>query len=517
EGVARTLAPLHAKGIAHRGIRPDQLFRRDGDAHVGLGLPNWEADLEDRPPDALKSPYLAPEYATGRASPRSDMYALGVTAIHLLTGLQGSELARAARDPGGRKDRFGLTAGCFDILTALLAEETIKRVASAGQLLDLLGRANLEAHGGASGGAAAGAAAPPHPEGGGLLDDVERHLRAAGLSGVGAERFAARLRKHRGEQAGGTDKRKVALLAGLLALLALAATRARGLARAIAEPALRAKILFAMGLGVTAVAGGGVVLARLGGQPERRQEIVHALPTPVTGANADAVAAAQAGHKDLLARAGATPDYEVVRELPAGPEPAADPGRPAGQAASPPPDLQPDRPPGQPPGQSPGQTPAGPPGKEPARPASAGPYDEVAEPGTDPEDASGLKKKSEFFIRVNKTYKTLTLYHNGQYATQYVVAIGARANTPDGRYSIKKKIANPSYENVPAGDARNPLGTRWLGMDVRYPGGRSIGIHGTNNESSIGQAASGGCIRMKNSEVEQLFDLVPEGTPVEIN
>ncbi|MBM3268383.1 MAG: hypothetical protein FJZ01_12100, partial [Candidatus Sericytochromatia bacterium] len=48
EGVARTLAPLHAKGIAHRGIRPDQLFRRDGDAHVGLGLPNWGADLEDR-------------------------------------------------------------------------------------------------------------------------------------------------------------------------------------------------------------------------------------------------------------------------------------------------------------------------------------------------------------------------------------------------------------------------------------------------------------------------------------
>lgn len=43
-------------------------------------------------------------------------------------------------------------------------------------------------------------------------------------------------------------------------------------------------------------------------------------------------------------------------------------------------------------------------------------------------------------------------------------------------------------------------------------------IHGTHdfNESSIGLAASHGCIRMSNADVEQLFSIVPVGTPVRI-
>ena len=43
-----------------------------------------------------------------------------------------------------------------------------------------------------------------------------------------------------------------------------------------------------------------------------------------------------------------------------------------------------------------------------------------------------------------------------------------------------------------------------------------VGIHGTPNDSSIGTAASHGCIRMHIPEVEQLFELVYVGTPVDI-
>jgi L,D-transpeptidase YbiS len=45
---------------------------------------------------------------------------------------------------------------------------------------------------------------------------------------------------------------------------------------------------------------------------------------------------------------------------------------------------------------------------------------------------------------------------------------------------------------------------------------RYIYIHGTNHEDLIGQPASGGCIRMRNSDVVQLFDKVEVGTLVEI-
>ncbi len=43
---------------------------------------------------------------------------------------------------------------------------------------------------------------------------------------------------------------------------------------------------------------------------------------------------------------------------------------------------------------------------------------------------------------------------------------------------------------------------------------RYIYIHGTNDERLIGRRGSHGCVRMRNSEVVELFDLVPEGTAV---
>ncbi len=45
---------------------------------------------------------------------------------------------------------------------------------------------------------------------------------------------------------------------------------------------------------------------------------------------------------------------------------------------------------------------------------------------------------------------------------------------------------------------------------------QGFGIHGTKFPESIGTEASMGCIRMRNQEVEELYDLVPRGTQVHI-
>ena len=45
---------------------------------------------------------------------------------------------------------------------------------------------------------------------------------------------------------------------------------------------------------------------------------------------------------------------------------------------------------------------------------------------------------------------------------------------------------------------------------------RYIYIHGTNHEEQIGEPCSHGCVRMRNADVAQLFDLVEPGTPVTI-
>lgn len=57
------------------------------------------------------------------------------------------------------------------------------------------------------------------------------------------------------------------------------------------------------------------------------------------------------------------------------------------------------------------------------------------------------------------------------------------------------------------------FGGYWLGLDVFWG---TYGIHGTLREDSIGRSVSHGCIRMRNEHIQELFHLVPVGTPVSI-
>lgn len=120
----------------------------------------------------------------------------------------------------------------------------------------------------------------------------------------------------------------------------------------------------------------------------------------------------------------------------------------------------------------------------------------------------------------NKLYH----YDGEQLVKTYDVATGLpKFPTPIGQFKIVQKRFRPTWVNpakkpgewgakLPAQigpGPNNPLGTR--AMNLNSPG---IRIHGTTADSSIGYNASHGCIRMKMSEVEELFDRVDVGTPV---
>jgi lipoprotein-anchoring transpeptidase ErfK/SrfK len=66
-------------------------------------------------------------------------------------------------------------------------------------------------------------------------------------------------------------------------------------------------------------------------------------------------------------------------------------------------------------------------------------------------------------------------------------------------------------EIFPSG-ADNPLGSRWISFWT--DGIHQIGFHGTNQDDLIGQAVSHGCIRMRDREVQALYDQVAIGTSV---
>ncbi len=112
--------------------------------------------------------------------------------------------------------------------------------------------------------------------------------------------------------------------------------------------------------------------------------------------------------------------------------------------------------------------------------------------------------------------KLALLDANGTVLKTYDVAVGKRATpSPTGSFKVVVRVANPTYYHggklIGPGKS-NPVGTRWIGLSKK-----SYGIHGTNVPSSIGRAASHGCVRMRNHDVEELFELVRAGDIVELH
>lgn len=124
---------------------------------------------------------------------------------------------------------------------------------------------------------------------------------------------------------------------------------------------------------------------------------------------------------------------------------------------------------------------------------------------------------SDYVIVINPHYNTLDIYYQNETLKNLSCATGkASTPSPQGCFTISNKCVNPYYSktNCPGGDPNNPLGKRWMGLSVPGTGGSTYGIHGTNDESSIGNNASHGCIRMHNADVEEVYDVLPIGTTV---
>ena len=118
-------------------------------------------------------------------------------------------------------------------------------------------------------------------------------------------------------------------------------------------------------------------------------------------------------------------------------------------------------------------------------------------------------------IVVSLEDRKLALVEDGQVKKIYTVAVGKPSTpSPVGTFTIERRVVDPVYHHdgktVQPGPG-NPVGTRWMGLSIR-----GYGIHGTNVPSSIGKAASHGCIRMGKADVEELFSMVQVGDTVEL-
>jgi hypothetical protein len=134
-----------------------------------------------------------------------------------------------------------------------------------------------------------------------------------------------------------------------------------------------------------------------------------------------------------------------------------------------------------------------------------------------------IVRERMYNMEVSRSARWLHVFFLGQFVKEYPLCIGEGNNTPVGHWSIQNKAVWPPWnaywgEYMPGGSARNPLGARWLGTTAHgHETGRVIGIHGTNQPSSIGQRISGGCLRTYNSNAIELYNNIPVGTPVWIH
>jgi lipoprotein-anchoring transpeptidase ErfK/SrfK len=127
------------------------------------------------------------------------------------------------------------------------------------------------------------------------------------------------------------------------------------------------------------------------------------------------------------------------------------------------------------------------------------------------------------YLTLDRGSYTLRLFENLKLVKTYTVAVGQEGlETPEGLYAIQEKEENPTWhvpesswagslagQDIPPGPS-NPIKARWMAI---YEG---AGIHGTEETSSLGTAASHGCVRMAIPDVEELYDRVEVGTPIYI-
>lgn len=116
--------------------------------------------------------------------------------------------------------------------------------------------------------------------------------------------------------------------------------------------------------------------------------------------------------------------------------------------------------------------------------------------------------------------RKLYVFQGQKLVASFPVAVGRPGfATPTGDFTVFEMIVNPAWQNPRTGEVETPgidgsLGLRWIGFFEMAHG--VIGFHGTPNVASIGQAASHGCVRMRNEDVVKLYELVKIGTAVRV-
>jgi lipoprotein-anchoring transpeptidase ErfK/SrfK len=125
-------------------------------------------------------------------------------------------------------------------------------------------------------------------------------------------------------------------------------------------------------------------------------------------------------------------------------------------------------------------------------------------------------ERTRWTIHADVSSRTVTLSRGGRPVKRLRVAVGRPgSSTPTGSYSITDKLSGGSYGSY-YGCCILALSATQPNTPPGWTGGNRMAIHGTDDPSSIGAAASAGCLRAADGDLAFLISRVPVGTPVVI-
>ena len=135
--------------------------------------------------------------------------------------------------------------------------------------------------------------------------------------------------------------------------------------------------------------------------------------------------------------------------------------------------------------------------------------------------------KGPFHARVSKSdYRMDVFLYDAQkqpvYVWSFPVGLGESGSTPLGKWIVQegRKVKNPAWSNPRTGeyfeadDPKNPIGEYWLALEGMEPATENLkgyGIHGTVDPDSIGSQRSMGCIRLRDADIEQVYQMLEAG------
>lgn len=125
-------------------------------------------------------------------------------------------------------------------------------------------------------------------------------------------------------------------------------------------------------------------------------------------------------------------------------------------------------------------------------------------------------ERTRWSIRADVSSRSVVLRRAGRVVRRLRVAVGRPGSpTPTGRFAVTDKLSGGGYGPY-YGCCILALSATQPNTPPGWTGGNRMAIHGTSDPSSIGAAASAGCLRAADSDLQLLMKRAPVGTPVRI-